>query len=324
MISKKWTLTVLVLLALMLAAVTPLMAQGYPTRGIELVIPWPPGGATDITCRIYANELSKILKVPVTPVNKSGASGTIGATYVHKSKKDGYTLFSGTLGWLLSSITFKDVLYDPQKDFIPITKVAESPHWIVVKNDSPIKSLEQLIDMAKKNPMTLSVGTSGTSSDGHFNIEILQKAAGMHIKHVPFTGGSELPPAILGGHIDAAIGIASSWLQFVKAGNIRVLATTGNSRMKELPGVLTLNEKGFKENFLVNWSGIMVSTGTPENVVSTLARASEKVIKDKAYAERVENTGSVVEFMTPADFTKMIASDRKVTELIANELGLKK
>lgn len=324
MICKKWTLMVLTLFALVLAASAPLMAQGYPTQGIELVIPWPPGGATDITCRIYANELSKILKVPVTAVNKSGASGTVGATYVHKAKKDGYTLLSGTLGWLLSSITFKDILYDPQKDFISITKVAESPHWIVVKNDSPIKTLEQLIDMAKKNPKTLSVGTSGTSSDGHFNIEILQKTTGIQLKHVPFTGGSELPPAILGGHLDAAIGIASSWLAFVNAGSVRVLAATGNVRMKELPNAATLKEKGFKESFLVNWAGIMAPAGVPEDVISTLAQASEKIIKDKAYIEKVEKTGSVVEFMTPSEFTQMIASDRKITERIANELGLKK
>lgn len=324
MISKKWTLAVLVLLTFLLAGTAPLPAQGYPNRGIELIIPWPPGGATDITGRIYANELSKILKVNVTSVNKTGASGTVGATYVHQSKKEGYTLLCGSLGWLLASITFKDVIYDPQKNFIPITKVAEGPHWIVVKNDSPIKTLEQLIETAKKNPKTLSLGTSGTSSDGHFNIEILQKAAGMQIKHVPFKGGSDLPPAILGGHIDAAIGIASSWLSFVKAGSIRVLAATGNVRMKALPDVLTLKEMGFKENFLVNWGGIFAPTGVPGNVISTLAQASEKIVKDKTYIESIEKTGSVVEFMTPEDFTKMIASDRIITGRIADELGLKK
>ena len=313
-----------VLICFCLACPMLIMAKDYPERGIEFVIPWPPGGPADIIGRIFANELGKNLKVPVTPVNKPGASATIGGTYVYKSKKDGYTLLCGTLGWLLGSVTLEEVIYDPVRDFIPIAKIGTSPHGIVVKADSPIRDLGELIDRAKKNHGALSIGTAGTSSDGHFNIEILQKAAGIKIKHVPFKGGGEIPPAILGGHVDAGIGVTNSWFPFVKAGSIRMLAITGEKRMNDLPDVATLKEKGFKENFLDNWVGFLAPAGVPKDVVKTLEQASGKILKNKGYVENVEKTASVVEFMTAADYAKMIQMHRNLAEGIAKDVGLKK
>jgi len=308
-----------------LVALTSVAAgqEKYPSRSIELVIPWAPGGSTDISARIFGNELTKILKVPIMPTNKAGASGTIGATYVFKSKKDGYVLFGGSLGWLLGSITLEGIPYDPLKDFIPIAPVSTSPHGIFVKSDSPFKTLEEVIDKAKKNPGAVSVGHAGTSSDGHFNIEILQKAAGIKFKQVPFKGNAEIPPAILGGHVEIGIGVASSWLNFVRAGNMRILVVTGSARLKDLPDVPTFKEKGFKEMFLNNWVGFFAPAGVPKNVVDTLAQASGKVVKSKEFVESIEKTGSVVEFMTPGEYRKSLENERKLTDGIARELGLK-
>ncbi len=314
------SLSALVLMATSLG----LWAQPYPSRAIEFVISWPPGGPADISGRIFANDLSKVLKVPVTPINKPGAAGTVGATYVYKARKDGYTLFCGTLGWTLGSITLEDILYDYMKDFIPISKIAVGPHSIAVKSDSPIKTLQDFIDKAKKNPRSIPFGTAGTSSDGHFNIEILQKAAGIEIKHVPFKGGGDLPPALLGGHVEAVISVASSLVQFVRAGNMRILAITGESRIKDFPDAPTLKEIGFKEPFLNNWSGFMAPAGVPKAVVDTLAQASEKVIKSKDYVAAIEKTASIVEYMTPAEFKRMMEVENKVADSIATELGLKK
>ena len=321
---KTFVMIIAVCLILIVGSTFLHAQEKYPSRGIELVIGWAPGGPADIAGRIFANELTKVLKVPVTPVNKAGASGTIGATYTFKAKKDGYTLMAGSLGWLLGSITLEDIAYDPLHDFVPITKIAISPHGLFVKSDSPFKTLEDFIEKAKKNPRMISCGTAGASSDGHFNIETLQKAAGIEIKHVPFKGGGELPPALLGGHIDIGISVASSVFAFAKAGTMRILAVTGENRMKDLPDVPTLKEKGFKQTFFVNWVGLFTPSGVPPAVISTLSEASEKVVKSKEYIERIEKTGSLVDFMTPMEYQKMFEEEKKATEAIALELGLKK
>jgi tripartite-type tricarboxylate transporter receptor subunit TctC len=295
----------------------------YPSRAIEYVIPWPPGGSTDIASRIFSNELQKALKVPVTPANKAGASATIGGTYVYKARKDGYTLLGSSLGWLLGSITLEGVLYDPLKDFIHITKVSTTPHGIYVKGDSPIKTLEDLIDRAKKSPGMVSCGTAGSGSDGHYNIAIFQKAAGVQFKHVPFKGVSEVPAALLGGHIDIGIGVVSAWLSFINSGDVRTLAITGTSRLKDLPGVATFKEKGFKETFLNNWVGFSAPAGIPQPVMDLLIQTSEKVVKSKEFMDHIEKTGGVVEYMRSAEFQKMMEDERKIGDAIAQDLGLK-
>jgi tripartite-type tricarboxylate transporter receptor subunit TctC len=322
--TTKWTILAVVIGLGLLAGAGPLPAQEkYPSRAIEYVIPWPPGGSTDIASRIFANELQKVLKSPVAPVNKGGASATIGGTAVYRAKKDGYTLLGSSLGWLLGSITLEGVPYDPLKDFVHITKVSTTPHGIYVRKDSPIKTLEDLIDRAKKNPGAVSCGTAGSGSDGHYNIEIFQKAAGVQLKHVPFKGVSEVPPAVLGGHVDIGIGVVSAWLSFISSGDVRTLAITGTSRLKDLPGVPTFNERGLKQTFLNNWVGFSAPTGLPQPVMDVLAQSSEKIVKSKEFIDAVEKTGGVVEFMRSAEFQKMLEDERKIGDAIAENLGLK-
>lgn len=322
---RKFSLiAILICLGLIAGLTTSYSQEKYPSRAIELVIGWAPGGPADVLGRLYANELNKVLKVPITPVNKTGASGTIGATYTVKARKDGYTVMIGSTGWLLGSITLEDIAYDPLKDFIPIVKIGVTPHGLFVKTDSPFKSLEDLVDRAKKNPRALSCGTAGTSSDGHFNLETLQKAAGIEIKHVPFKGVGEVPPAVLGGHVDAGIGVMTAPLPFVRAGNVRILAITGDSRMKDIPNVPTFKEKGYTQTFLNNWIGLFVPAGVPQNVVDTLISASDNVMKSKDFIASVEKAGSIVEHISPADYLKALEIERKTIDTIAREVGLKK
>lgn len=239
------------------ASASVMGSEKYPSRQIECVVPWPPGGATDISGRIFGNELSKILKVPVVPVNKGGAAGTVGGTYAAKAKKDGYTLLCGSQGWFFGSILLEGLVYDPLKDFIPIANVAVTPQALCVKKDSPIQNLEDAIDRAKKNPKMVPVGTAGIGSDGHFNLEVLLKATGIQVKHVPYKGVGEVPPALMGGHVELGIGTVSAFLPFAKSGDVRVLAITGSVRMKDLPDVPTFSEKGIKGRFFDNWTGLL-------------------------------------------------------------------
>lgn len=304
---------------------TSLYAQEkYPAREIELIIPWAPGGTSDILGRIFASELAKIIKAPITSVNKAGASGTIGAAYVHKSKKDGYTIMISSLGWLIGSILLDDVPYDPLKDFIPIARISTTPRVIFVKSDSPFKTIEDLIGSAKKNPNFISCGTGGTASDSNFNLQIFQKAAGVEFNIIPFKGGGEVTPAVLGGHVDVGISVMSVVLPFTKAGNIKILLISGMSRTKEFPDVPTFKEKGFTQSFLENWNALSVPAGVPKYVIDTLTLASDKAIKSKELAIILEKTGNILEYMRSAEQQRMVENERKIIETIAGDMGLKR
>ncbi|MGH7197972.1 MAG: Bug family tripartite tricarboxylate transporter substrate binding protein, partial [Candidatus Omnitrophota bacterium] len=196
--------------------------EKYPSRPIELVVAFPPGGFADITGRIFAEEMSKVLNVPIAPVNKGGATGSLAATSMLKSPKDGYNLLVNTLGGMvLAPVMLKDVTYDANKDFYPVAFITSAPDGLTVQAESPYRTVHDLIEGAKKNPGKLSYATAGTGVGGHFNSVILAQTAGIKIKHVPFKGGGEYIPALLGGHIDFVIGTAIATLPQENAGKLR-------------------------------------------------------------------------------------------------------
>jgi tripartite-type tricarboxylate transporter receptor subunit TctC len=311
------------LLGSMMVALPVLAQERYPSRQIEMVIPFPAGGSTDISGRMFANELSKILKVAVVPVNKVGSSGTIAGTYVNKAKKDGYTLLAGSQGWFFGSIIYeKEIVYDPLKDFIHIANFHVVPHALCVRKDSPLKTLEDFIGAARKNPGAISVGTPGLGGDSYFNLQVLLKAAGVQIKHVPYKGIGEVPPALLGGHIQVGIGPASPWIPFVKSGDVRTLGIT--SRMKDIPEAPSFQERGFKGRYFDNWAGVSSPAGVPQNVIDALVDACDKMLKSKEFLEGTEKTGCVIRYIKRAEFQKHLEEDRKVVDAMARELGIKK
>lgn len=317
--------TILLICLGLIMGLTSLSAQEkYPAKEIELVVGWSPGGGADVVLRMFGNELSKVLKVPVTILNKAGASGTVGAEYVRKAKKDGYTIQGGTLGWTLACATLDDVPHDPLKDFIPIAQVSSIPQTIFVKSDSEFKTLEDYISIAKKNPNSVTCGTAGPGSDAHLNLKVFEKAAGIVINHVPYKGASEVFPPVLGGHINSGIGTIPGPLPFLKAGKMRFLAHTGNIRAKQISEVPTFKEKGFTQTFFINWTGIWVPAGVPQYVIDTLSSASEKALRSTTHITNIENLGGSVEFMSKEVYRKVIEDEMKTAEAIALELGLKK
>ncbi len=262
--------------------------EKYPTRPIELVIAFVAGGPTDIWGRILAEEMRKILKVPMPPINKGGASGTLGAIAVLNAPKDGYTLLANTAaGMVLAPVVLKDVKYDAVKDFAPIALVASMPDVVIVKADSPYKTIDDLIMAARQNPGKLSYGTVGTGSVGHFNGEILSRSNDVKMKHVPFKGTGEVAPAIMGGHVDIAFGAPTTFLPLIQAGRLKALTLTGRSRLKALPNVATFTELGVKGSYIDNWVGCFAAAGTPKPAIALLVNAAEKVSKSKEFGERV-------------------------------------
>jgi len=304
--------------------VLPLHAQErYPTSQIELIIPWAAGGVADIAGRIFADELSKVLKVPVVPMNKAGASGTVGSAYVVKARKDGYTLMATSISSIvLAPLILKGIPYDTDKDLTFICKIIDAPSGPFVKADSPFMKIEDLIETARKNPGKVSYGTAGTGSDSHFNIEILQDGAKIKMKHVPFKGGGELPPAVLGRHVDFASTVVTSLLPLHKAGEIRILAITGKERISSAPEIPTYFERGYTQNYLSNWVGIFAPTGIPKSVSDELISASGKVTKSKDFISRVEKLASVVAYLGPSEFKKQVEKEIDTAADIVKKLGL--
>src|SRR5919106_812742 len=322
---QKGVPVVIGLVAASLYAFIPLARsqEKYPSRAIEMVIAFPAGGFADVTGRIFGEEMSKLLNAPIAPINKGGATGSVAATGMLKSPKDGYNLLVNTLGGMvLAPVILKDVAYDTNKDFYPIAFITAAPDGLTVGAESPYKTLQDLIDAAKKNPNKLSYGTAGTGVGGHFNSLILSQVTGIKIKHVPYKGGGEYIPALLGGHLDFVIGTAIATLPQESAGKLRTLALLSSNKMKGLPSVPTTVELGIKGDYLDSWAGAFVTAGTPKPVLDTLTAAAEKVIKSKEFGARIEKTGGVVKYVTPAEFRSTIERDKNTALEIAKKEGL--
>ena len=294
--------------------------EKYPSRPIEMVVAFPAGGFADVTGRIFAEEMSKVLNTPIAPINKGGATGSLAATSMLSAAKDGYSILVNTLGGMvLAPVTLKDIKYDTNKDFYPVAFITSAPDGLTVRAESPYKNLNDLIDAAKKNPNKLSYGTAGTGVGGHFNSLILSQVTGIKIKHVPYKGGGEYIPALLGGHLDFVIGTAIATLPQESAGKLRTLALMGGNKMKGLPSVPTTAELGIKGDYLDSWAGAFVTAGTPKPVIDTLTAAAEKVIKSKEFGARIEKTGGVVQYIAPAEFRSMIERDKNTALEIAKK-----
>ena len=297
--------------------------EKYPTRSIEMVIPFAPGGATDVGARIMADELSKVLKVPVTPVNKPGASGTTGGAYILTKKSDGYAVFAATGGPVINApLVLPDVSYNVFKDFIPVAYFASVPNVFVTKGDSPWKSLKDLLDYAKKNPGKVTCGSAGTGTESHINFEILKSLTKLDMIHVPFKSGGDVIPAVLGGHVTMGVNVIAAAGPQIKAGTLKGLGITSPKRLPDYPGVPTNAEQGFPQINVSTWLGYLVTSGTPAPVVNILAAAFEKAIKSLELIQKAEKAGYVVEYKNPQEFRKYLEEQYAVVSKVVKEAGI--
>ncbi|UJW81153.1 Bug family tripartite tricarboxylate transporter substrate binding protein [Hydrogenophaga sp. SL48] len=298
---KRRNLTLLGASALLCAMTGATYAQGkFPDKPITLVVPSAPGGTTDFTARLVADQLSTALGQPVIVENKAGGAGNIGNQAVARAKPDGYTLLVAYSGYQVGNPhLFKKAGWDPIKDFEPVAMMTRAPQVVVIKTALPFKSMQELITFAKANPGKLNYASSGNGSIQHIAAEMLQQQTGTEMTHVPYKGAAPAVQDLLGGNVDMFITTPASVVSQIKAGKMKPLAVTSDKRLPSLPDVPTVAEAGLPQFKLDSWFALYAPAGTPADVVQTLNQAVSKILQQPDVKKKAEDSGTTTEVMTP-------------------------
>lgn len=298
-------------------------AQAWPAKPIRLVVPFAPGGSSEIVARSTAAELTKILGVSVFVENKPGGAGNIAMAEVARAD-DNHTLILGHIGTLaVNPFIFSKLNYDPVKDFRPISLLSKVPSLYVVHPDVPAKNLKEFIALAKSKPGKLNYGSAGNGSAGHLAFEYLKAATGTFITHVPYRGSGPQITDLLSGRLDAAAVGAPAILQFIKTGKVRCIATGTTQRIPQLPDVPTVAEQGYPGFEMTQWYGLLAPATLPQAAADKLADATIKAVKSATSVERLGADAAIVVGSTPAEFAKFIASEQQRWKPIIARAGIK-
>jgi tripartite-type tricarboxylate transporter receptor subunit TctC len=268
------------------------MADAYPNKPIRLIVPFPPGGPTDIVARPLAVLLGDRLKEQIIIENKGGAGGSIGADLVAKSASDGYTLFMGTVGTnAINGSLYKQLPYDMTRDFTPIALVATAPVVIVVNSSDRIKTLAELISEARAKPDTIAYGTAGNGTPGHLTAALFESTAQIKFKHIPYKGSAPAVTDLMGSQIPLMFDPIQSVLPHITSGKLRALAVTSKTRSPLLPNVPTVAELGYPQFESTAWWALFAPAKLPEPITKKLRADTEKVAQSVAFKERLGNLG---------------------------------
>ncbi|WP_425584171.1 Bug family tripartite tricarboxylate transporter substrate binding protein [Variovorax defluvii] len=299
-------------LALGAVAHVPSLAQGYPSRPVTLVVPFPPGGGTDTGGRVIAEQLARRWGQSVVVENKGGAAGQIGAEYVAKAKPDGYTLLLGNIGTqAINPSLYPRMAYDAASAFAPISLVAELPLAMMVNPSVPAKTPAEFVALAKSRPGQLSYSSSGAGGAPHLVAEMFKDQTGTFVLHVPYRGGGPAIADLLAGHVQLSFMTVLEASGNIKAGKLRALAVTGGKRVPALPDVPTLSETVLPGFNAISWIGLVAPAGTPKDIVDKIASDVRAVLADESVKARFAALGGVPRSTTPQEFDKLIADDRQ-------------
>jgi len=315
---------VLTLFALLLTA-GHAAAQDYPTRPIRIVVPFAPGGGTDVLARIVAQRLSEKWGQAIVVQNEPGASGGIGSRAVERAAPDGYTLVMASTGALMSMATFyaKDGPFDVNAHFSPVTLVADPPYVITVNKDLPVTTVADLIALARSKNGQLSFGSSGIGAASHLSGELFQKEAGVTMLHVPYKGTGAAVTDLLAGRIDVMFAPPQTVEPLVKAEKLKVLATTGMTRSPLFPNLPTADESGLRGYEAVGWFGLLAPAHTPEAIVNKINAATVEILKSADVRERLAKLGAEPHPMSPAEYGRFIIADLKKWTQVMQEAEAK-
>jgi tripartite-type tricarboxylate transporter receptor subunit TctC len=305
-------------LAAAASAIAPAaLAQEYPTKPVRIVIGFPPGGATDLVSRLMAPKYTEIFKQQFVVDNRPGANGVIASDLAAKAAPDGYTLHLATIGSLVISPAISKVPYDPLKDFVPISQAVALQNIFIVHPTLPVKSLKDLIALARAKPGALNYASSGNGSPGHLSGELFKGMAKVDMIHVPYKGGGPAMVDLIAGHVEIFVAVISTAVPQVKAGKARALAVTGDKRAEALPEVPTVAETGLQGYESLNWYGMVAPANTPRPVIERLHKATVAVLAMPDVRKTLLDNGIDAASSSPEQFAAYVKSETaKWTQVI--------
>ena len=304
---KSHTVCVLVALILATVATVSVRAAGYPEQNIIIIVPFPPGGASDTTARLTGNKLSEIVGKPVLIENRAGANGSIGATAVKQAKPDGYTLLVGSIGvYAINPALYKNLKYDPLMDFDLLSVVVRTPNVLVSSPQFPVKNVAELIAYLKKNPNKVTFASSGVGSSDHLTAELFWQKTGTRGIHVPYKGGAPAINDLMGGHADVSFQNLGAVAQQIKGGQLKALAVTSDKRAEALPDVPTIAEAGVADLIVYSWQAAAAPKGLPADVRAKLETELKAVANAPDVKKQFTDLGFEVVATTGAQFTDFL------------------
>jgi tripartite-type tricarboxylate transporter receptor subunit TctC len=312
------------LAALALLAAPLACAQGYPSKPIHFVVPYPAGGPLDTVARLLGQKVSESVKQPVIIDNKPGAGGNIGADAVAKSPPDGYTILMGAVAThAINPTLYTNIPYDPVKDFAPVTQVASTPNVLVVNPSLPVHDVREFIAYAKAHPGQLNFGSGSTGSAGHLAGELFKTMAGVQMVHVPYKGAGPAMQDLIGGQIQLMFDNLASSLGQIRAGKVRALAVTTAKRSSLAPELPTIAESGLPGFDISTWFGVFAPGGTPPAIVARLHEEFAKALAAPDVREKMLNLGAEPVGNTPAQFAAYIRSEAEKYARLVKASGAK-
>ena len=311
--TRRSLLSVALIAGAAIAAPMTVLAQAqFPTKPIRLIVPFPPGGGTDILSRLVAQKLTESTKWTVVPDNRAGAGGTIGLTEAAKAAPTGYDLVMGQKdNMVVGSWLYKNLPWDPTKDFSAVAHIAYTPVIIATGVNSRFKTLADVVAAAKAAPDTITYGSPGNGTTIHLAGDLFEKAAGIKIRHVPYKGSNPAMMDALAGNIDLLVSSVPSAMAQIKAGKLRPLAVTSAKRSSSLPDVPTVAEQGFRDFDVTTWYGVFAPAGTPKDIVNTLNAEVNKLLATPEMKDAIHAQGAEPQAMTPEQFGALLKADHQ-------------
>jgi tripartite-type tricarboxylate transporter receptor subunit TctC len=287
-------------------------AQGFPSKPLRVVVPFAPGGSTDIFARLVAERLAAALGQSVVVENRAGASGNIGAEAVAKAPPDGHTILMATTGVMaINNALFKSMTYDAAKDFEPVIFIASITNVLAVPVDLPAKNVAELIALAKKEPGKLTFASSGAGSSTHLSAELFKSMAGIDVVHVPFKGSGQALIDVVAGRVSMIFDNMPSALPHIKGNKLRALGVTGSKRSGALPDVPTIAEAGLPGYESLSWSGFAVPAGAPKEVVQRLNRETNAILASPEMKQKLAEQGAEAVGGPPEAFAEHVRKERE-------------
>jgi tripartite-type tricarboxylate transporter receptor subunit TctC len=324
---RRLVLSSLALAALALGGLglAPTAAQPYPSKPVKMIVPFPPGGTTDLIARMLANQMKEKFGQPVIIDNRGGAGGKLGLEIASKSPNDGYTVvFGSTSSLVLAAALYPSLPYDPIKSFEPISRLVTMPMVVAVHSSVPARTLKELIDLAKTKPGALNFGSVGPGTGPHISGEQFKLLTGIDIVHVPYKGSALSLAGLLGGEVQISIDLlASLQLPNFESGKIRALAIAGPARIPQLPQIPTTAEAGLPGFEVVSWFGLFAPSGTPADIVARLNAATVEALAAKEIADALVAQGLTPAPSTPKDLAGVLQADIEKWTRVVKASGIK-